>query len=226
MAAVDQQAWVADLVTRISSGADDSPFVCLLDTGINGAHPLIAPAFNDGDAHTYKPAWGVDDRMGHGTQMAGLAVYRDLTDALGSAAPVQLTHRVESVKIFNEADPHDEELYGAVTQESTYRVEVDPDRRRLFCMAVTATDGRDRGRPSSWSAAIDALAAGAAENEKRRLFVLSAGNTDLTARRNYPDSNRVSCSLPDFRIARLLAAMQRSLPPPARSRRHRSAPPD
>lgn len=189
MTAVDQQAWVVDLVTRISPGADDSPFVCLLDTGINGAHPLIAPAFNDGDAHTYKPAWGIDDRMGHGTQMAGLAVYGDLTDALGSDAPVQLTHRVESVKIFNEADPHDAELYGAVTQESTYRVEVDPDRRRLFCMAVTATDGRDRGRPSSWSAAIDALAAGAAENEKKRLFVLSAGNTDLTARRNYPDSN-------------------------------------
>jgi Subtilase family len=55
---------------------------------------------------------------------------------------------------------------------------------------VTATDERDRGQPTSWSAAIDALAAGRvfdpatqgltyldeAENAAHRLFILSAGN--------------------------------------------------
>ena len=51
-------------------------------------------------------------------------------------------------------------------------------------------DYRDRGRPSSWSAAVDGLAAdtdGAGENP--RLFVLSAGNTrDPNAWAGYPDS--------------------------------------
>src|SRR6185312_11126322 len=140
------------------------------------------------DLHTYNPAWGVDDRRGHGTQMAGLATYGDLAALLASVGPVPLTHRMESVKLFNEADPHDKDLYGAVTQESTYRVEVVPDRNRVFCMAVTATDGRDRGRPSSWSSAVDSLAAGTPEGP-RRLIVLSAGNTDIAARRNYPNSN-------------------------------------
>jgi hypothetical protein len=50
--------------------------------------------------------------------------------------------------------------YGAVTQESAYRVEVTPDRKRVFCMSVSSLDGRDRGRPSSWSAAVDSLVSG------------------------------------------------------------------
>jgi hypothetical protein len=59
-------------------------------------------------------------------------------------------------------------------------------------MAVTASDERDRGQPTSWSAAVDALAAGRTfdpathgliyldkvEEAARRLFVLSAGNVD------------------------------------------------
>ena len=98
------------------------------------------------------------------------------------------THRLKSVKILHSPAPHDPELYGAVTQESVFRVEVAPDRKRVFCMAVTSTDGRDRGRPSSWSAAIDSLASGS-NDEERRLIVLSAGNTDRAHRRSYPNSN-------------------------------------
>jgi hypothetical protein len=101
---------------------------------------------------------------------------------------VQSTHRLESVKIFHQHDPHDPELYGAVTQESAFRVEVTPDRKRVYCMSVTALDGRDRGRPSSWSAAIDSLTSGA-DDRQRRLMILPAGNTDPAERHNYPDSN-------------------------------------
>ena len=71
-------------------------------------------------------------------------------------------------------DEHEPELYGAVTQESTYRVEVTPNRRREFCMAVTATDARDRGKPTSWSAAVDSLAIGN-EDEEGRLVILFGG---------------------------------------------------
>ena len=120
--------------------------------------------------------------------MAGLALLGDLTEPLASGLPVHVSHRLELVKMINPDDPHEEELYGAVTQESTYRVEVTPNRKRVFCMAVTATDGRDRGRPSSWSAAVDALASGVGDRQ-RRLFILSAGNTDLASRSDYPDSN-------------------------------------
>lgn len=188
MNGIEQQQWVDELRERSNFPTGACPFVCLLDTGLNEAHPLLQPVADHTDLHTYKPAWGVDDRHGHGTPMAGLASYGDLSEALASSDPINCTHRIESVKVFHEPDPHDPELYGAVTQESAFRVEVIPGRKRVFCMAITAVDGRDRGRPSSWSAAIDSLASGA-QDEQRRLIVLSAGNTDPAQRRHYPDSN-------------------------------------
>jgi len=190
MNAIEQQAWVDDLAGRVTAPALDAPYVCLFDTGLNQGHPLLAQVADIDDLHTYKPAWGTDDRLGHGTPMAGLAAFGDLTEALASVEPITMTHRIESVKIIHPTDPNDVELYGAVTQESAYRVEINPDRKHIFCMAVTASDGRDRGRPSSWSAAIDSLAAGSEEEDgQRRLIILSGGNTDLAQRRLYPNSN-------------------------------------
>jgi len=188
MGGIDQREWVAELTNRLSSSSSNPPYVCLFDTGLNHSHPLLSNITAVTDVHTYKPAWGVDDREGHGTPMAGLAAIGDLAEALAGAGPITIGHRLESVKIVNENDPHERELYGAVVQESAFRVEVIAERKRVFCMAVTASDGRDRGRPSSWSAAIDSLASGA-EDDQQRLFVLSAGNTDPGARCNYPDSN-------------------------------------
>ncbi len=42
MTAVEQQEWVNDLAARIVPPADGAPFICLLDTGLNRAHPLLA----------------------------------------------------------------------------------------------------------------------------------------------------------------------------------------
>jgi hypothetical protein len=188
MNTVDQRDWVNDLVARLEPPLAAAPHVCLLDTGLNRAHPLLAPLTADTDLHTYKPAWGVDDRQGHGTPMAGLAAYGDLVDALAAPGPWRATHRLESVKIINPADPHQQDLYGAVTVESVNRVEVNPDRRRIYCLAISTPDGRDRGRPSSWSAAVDSLSSGAAY-QVRRLIVVAAGNTDPGSRRDYPTAN-------------------------------------
>lgn len=188
MNGVERQQWVDDLMDRIDLPDENAPYVCLFDTGLNNGHQLVAPVAHDDDLHTYKPAWGKDDREGHGTQMAGLATYGDLTDVFAGNGQVQLTHKIESVKMFNSADQHEKELYGAVTHESTARVEVIPDRKRVFCMTITATDDRDLGRPSSWSAAVDDITSGRNDGN-RRLMIVSAGNTDSSARKNYPDSN-------------------------------------
>jgi hypothetical protein len=192
MNSVEQQVWVDALIARVTPPTAAAPYICLLDTGVNHAHPLLAPAIADTDLHTYKPQWGVDDRKGHGTPMAGLAMFGDLAEALGSTQPIILGHRLESVKIYNEDDPHKAELYGAVTNESVNRVEILPDRRRIYCLAVSAADTRDRGRPSSWSAAIDALTSGMLDGQ-RRLMIVSAGNTDQAQRRHYPDANLTDC---------------------------------
>ncbi len=193
MAREDQGEWVKELLARTTPPGGDAPAVCILDTGVNRGHPLLEASLPASGCHTCDPDWGPHDHQGHGTEMAGLALYGDLTPVLTGSHPVQLRHRLESVKILPPNGQNPPDLYGAITAEATSRVEIEaPERRRCFSMAVTATDERDRGQPTSWSAAIDALSAGRAfdstshglmyldESDElaRRLFIVSAGNVE------------------------------------------------
>jgi len=147
----------------------------------------------DADLHTVEPAWGVDDSANHGTGLAGLSGYGDLTEALASGQPIEILHRLESVKLIphDGANNGDAQHHAYLFTEGVARPEVAaPNRPRVFTSAVTASDYRDRGRPSSWSAAVDDLAADSdGAGQYPRLFVLSAGNTrDPNAWAAYPDS--------------------------------------
>ncbi len=180
--------WIDDLRQRTQPPPTDSPSVCLLDTGVNAGHPLLQVAIEPSDVHSVDQAWRVDDHDGHGTQMAGLALYGDLTEALSSTFSVELPACLESVKILPPPPRfNDPKLYGEITRQAVGRVEVErPDRRRTHVMPVATKDGRERGRPSSWSAAVDQLAYGA-DGEPKRLWVLAAGNSDRQAWHLYPD---------------------------------------
>lgn len=192
----EQSEWLDEFLRNAEFAGPDqsSPYVCLLDTGVNNGHPLIAPALADPDLHTVEPAWGTADTEGHGTAMAGLALAGNLTEVLISTEPVQIGHRLESVKLLPQdgANADDARHHGYLTCEAIARPEITaPERRRVFGMAVTARDNRDRGRPSAWSAAADRLVADAdGEGASPRLLVVSAGNiADPNAWIQYPNSN-------------------------------------
>ncbi len=161
MRPVEQAEWAANLIERVTPPSPVAPAVCLLDSGATRAHPLIEPVLDAADQHAYDDEWGVADSAywnGHGTAMAGVAAYRDLEAALSEAAQVELRHRLETVKILPPTKQNDPELYGAVTEVGIAKAEDRaPHRRRVFCMAVTSEIGHARGRPSSWSAAVDQL---------------------------------------------------------------------
>lgn len=188
-----QWEWVENTLDHVNISPEINTYACLLDTGINHAHPLLECVAAHEDMHSYDLNWGTHDgyRTGHGTPMAGLTVYGDLSDLLQTSLPLEIKHRLESVKILPNSDSNTQnepELYGAITRESIGRVEIQTDRNRVFCMAVTANDHRGRGLPSSWSATIDSLTSGAEDNTQR-LIIISAGNTDPIDYKNYPESN-------------------------------------
>ena len=191
----EQQEWLDELLarTQFPPGDNDVSYVCLLDTGVNRGHPLLSPALDGSDLHTVEPGWGVDDGHGHGTEMAGVALAGDLTPLLDGTDALTLGHRLESVKLLPEPGGNGDAVHhGYVTEEAVARPEIAaPARLRVFGMAVTAPDDRDRGRPSAWSAAVDALAADVAgAGACPRLLVVSAGNVqDPDAWLDYPDSN-------------------------------------
>lgn len=185
----EQAEWARELSRRVRPPPHGSPAVCILDTGTTRQHVLLEPALPVKAWLTCDPRWGAHDHHSHGTEMAGVALYGDLAPLLESGEPVPLAHSLESVKILSPTDPHAPDVYGAITQEAVARAEIAaPQRNRAICLAITTRDGRDRGRPSSWSAAIDESASGAMDG-RQRLFVVAAGNTDRGAYLQYPNSN-------------------------------------
>lgn len=186
--AFEQAEWTADLQRRLVPSTS-SIAVCLLDTGVTRAHPLLERSVASSDMHTVEAAWGVNDVKGHGTQMAGLCLLGDLTELLVGSASVSIAHVLESVKILQSAGDNDRNLYGAITLEGISRAELQsPTRKRVICMAVTSSFGTRNGHPSSWSAALDQAAYAA--GEAQRLIVVSAGNIrDDVLPSQYPSRN-------------------------------------
>lgn len=158
-----QAEWAEDLAGRLTGPGPNAPVVCLIDTGVERSHPLLSPALRPEDCHAVDPAWGAGDADGHGTQMAGVALFNDLGQALASPASIALTHALESVKLFHGQHAIEPDAYGATTAEAVSRPEITaPYRRRAFSMTVSSKDppSVDIGQPTAWSAAVDALTAG------------------------------------------------------------------
>lgn len=183
----EAREWAEELLGRVDLHENPSS-ICLLDSGLNAGHPLLEP-FSAGEHRlAARPEWGANDQIGHGTQMAGLALFGDLAPAVTGNAPVEVHSIVESVKILPpppEQTP--EELHGVIMRDAVHQIEIAAhDRVRVFGMTVTTRDSRDRGQPSAWSAEVDQLAAGT-EGGNPRLIVVSAGNSSTDGRGTHPD---------------------------------------
>ncbi len=207
MTATEQAEWVNDLRKRLEAADLQAPTVCILDTGVQEGHPLLSDSLSSNDVHVADQNWQKQPVAGHGTEMAGLALYGDVHAAVVSSQSIVLRHRLESVKLLPDIGENDRDLYGAITARSVDRPEIEAaDRLRVFLLAVTVrrpqVGGTDparqieAGKPTSWSATVDALAYGRAiddsdpkftyldreEPRNPRLFIISAGNIrDLDA---------------------------------------------
>lgn len=207
--AIEQREWVDELRQRVEFAPDNAPVVCILDRGVQASHPLLSESLADGDLHAADSSWRHDPVVWpHGTEMAGLALFGNLQLAILDTHAIRLQHRLESVKLLPDRGDNEPDLYGAVTARAVDRPEIaSAGRKRVFMLAVTATAGKfvgadsdaeaqnfgtshQSGRPTSWSATVDALSYGRAiddsapkftyldRDEPRvpRLFIVSAGN--------------------------------------------------
>ena len=189
----DQLEWVESLAGRINYEISNNlPIISILDTGVNNKHALIKNFLSNESLFSFEDSWGTEDHNGHGTAMAGLVLYQDLSNALLSSHRINVPAILESIKIL--PPPHlsdnDPRLYGFITEQSILQaVSKNRSRNRILCLAVSSHDGRDCGKPSSWSGAIDKIISGTSIEGFLPLMIVAAGNKVVTS--NYPKDNLV-----------------------------------
>jgi hypothetical protein len=180
-----QGEYVADLLSRLTPAARSaSPAVVHLDTGVARTHVLLEGSLHEDDLHTVIGISGFD-RDGHGTSMAGVALYGDLDALLSSSNPVTLRHGLESVRMMPAGGerPNDPIAYGDITAQAVSTPEAVSRRPRVFCLPITArAESADRpGQPTLWSATIDALSVGVGVvRDREELTLLGAPDPEAS----------------------------------------------
>lgn len=178
---------------RLTCPPVEAPSVVVLDTGIVSQHPMLREAILS--SHSVLP--GVDSpedtsRIGHGTMMAGIALYEEVGTAVERNA-AKASHWIQSVKLLRDdqegiASEEHREFWPALTERAVETAEAagrPSERQRVFVMAVTAPLA-DPPAATSWSQAVDQLAYG---DGRGRLLLVSIGNVDINDRslaQSYP----------------------------------------
>jgi hypothetical protein len=139
----EQEQWSQDLLDRLHQPNNGKePYICIIDSGVNVEHPLLSPFANISDQLTVTDDGIPVDNQGHGTEMAGLAMWGDLTDILGSSEIATINHRLESVKVIAHNGDNKDKPLGLVTSNAVSEAEyANPQRERTFSMSLSSKTG-------------------------------------------------------------------------------------
>lgn len=170
---------------EITDPGEETPSVVVLDSGLVTGHPLLGAAV--GDAQSFLPGEGAHDENGHGTHVAGLALYGDFERHLRAGVFVP-TLRLFSGRILDK----DNNATGFVENhiEKAVRYFVEQHGCRIFNLSLGDANKPYRGgHLKGLSVTLDTLS-----RELNVLFVVSAGNhrigeespDGLDWRNNYP----------------------------------------
>jgi len=146
----------------------DAPGLVVLDSGLATGHPLLAPAV--GDAQSFIPGLGAEDEHGHGTLVAGLALYGDVEAALRVRAFVPRL-RLFSGRILDANCASDDRLIENQVEEAVRYF-----HREYGCRVFNLSYGDERkpyrgGHVRGLAVTLDALA-----RELGVLFIVPTGN--------------------------------------------------
>jgi len=170
----------------IPDPGEEAPGIVVLDSGLTAGHPLLGSAI--GDAQSFLPGEGAHDENGHGTHVAGLALYGDFERHLRAGAFVP-TLRLFSGRVLDK----DNNATGFVENhiEKAVRHFVELHGCRIFNLSLgDSNKPYHGGHLKGLSVTLDTLS-----RDLNVLFVVSAGNhrigeespDGLEWRDNYPN---------------------------------------
>ncbi|MCR9226769.1 MAG: S8 family peptidase [Flavobacteriaceae bacterium] len=185
---VEREDWIEETLDKITIN-DTNNFISVLDTGVNNGHKLIAPVLLNGNKLTVEMNWGTNDIGGHGTRIAGVAIYGNL-NAVFENPNIEINHHIESVKIIAPNGEAASKSLPIITQDAVnLGIINNAELKRIYCFANTGKNQFEFGKPSTWSATIDSIVFGEDDDDKK-LFVVSAGNVrEEDDYSQYPENN-------------------------------------
>lgn len=165
---------------EVVSPPEDNSGILVIDSGIQRGHPLIAPVL--GEAEVFPDAkrqfikGGADDVNGHGTNVAGIAIYGDVENCIKQRS-FDPTVWLFSARVTNDDNKYDEDLLVETQLDQVIRAFVE---QYPNCKVINISLGnadqiyRDGLKQFRLAAKIDEIAY--QYQNKNIIFVISAGN--------------------------------------------------
>jgi hypothetical protein len=159
--------------------ADDAPAVCVIDSGIQEEHILIAPAIDAPTSHCFLPSVATNDvgdfvePNGHGTRVAGAVLYGETVAADGQP---QLPFWIQNARVLDEDNGMPYELFPPeLIRTVVEKYHEGPRHTRIFNHSINATSYCRVKHMSAWAAEMDLLCA-----QYDILIIQAAGNLRLS----------------------------------------------
>jgi len=173
--AIVDQEWTEYIKSQIEDN-DDKVRIGIIDSGVENHHPLLIDYLPDERIHNTSAARSARDARNHGTLLAGLSLFGDLTDVIYSQRPLKVISDLTSVKITpgRHETPNNLAFLGAITEDA---ISLAAEDGAEIMLSATMTDTPpEKGRPTSLSSAIDEILY--SDGKANKLLFMSAGNVD------------------------------------------------
>ncbi len=163
----------------------NAPAVCIVDSGIQEGHVLIAPAIDSDTSYCFVPGKEANDvgdfvpPAGHGTRVAGAVLYGETIAKDGTP---QLPFWLQNARVLNEHNQMPVALFPpAAIRSAVEHFHLGKRHTRIFNHSINATGYCRLRYMSSWAAEIDALS-----EAYDVLIVQSAGNLPISGPHPFP----------------------------------------
>ncbi|NET73686.1 MAG: S8 family peptidase, partial [Sphaerospermopsis sp. SIO1G2] len=167
---------------EVISPPEDNCGILVIDSGVQRGHPLIAPVLGEADVFPDPEQklikGGADDVNGHGTSVAGIAIYGDVENCIRQKS-FDPTTWLFSARVTDENCHYDEDLLLETQLDQAIKAFVD---QYPNCKVINISLGnaeqiyRDGMKQFRLAAKIDEIAY--QYQHKNIIFVISAGNTN------------------------------------------------
>ncbi len=165
----------AEYAVEIQRPGDDAPAICIIDSGIQENHPLLAPMVHGASSRCFIPDEDQNDVAdyvpsgGHGTRVAGAVIYPTGIPLSGTiAAPFW----IQNARVLDASNRLSSALYPPLyLKEIVQHFHTGELRTKIFNHSIAAYRPCRLRNVSAWAASIDWLSW-----EYDVLFIQSAGN--------------------------------------------------